>query len=174
MKHLENLFSLYSGSEEYDQLGEIPEVSNAYSKIKACMNRMSKDEQFELNDLIVAHGAANEKQGFIYGFRYAMRLKVDCGLIEGGGCMMEQLKTFCQQYGIKFIPIKAEDVQYNLAIICKDGVMFVDETLTDEWLSVLLPHTEKALQTNPPGGFVQFSEAGMPEEWQRGGADHDA
>ena len=80
--------------------------------------------------------------------------------------MMDELKQLCEQYNIKCILTRAEDNWYNTAIICTDGIMFVDETLSNDFLTYILPYTTNALKDNLEGGFVQFTEAGPPESFK--------
>jgi hypothetical protein len=78
MDALKKLYSFYAATGEYDALGEMPEITLAFDKIKDRMRNIDKKTQYDLDTLITEHGAANEMQGFIHGYRLAVRLMSEC------------------------------------------------------------------------------------------------
>lgn len=83
MQILKDLYYHYSDSKDCAILGEMPEIKAAFAEIQEWAKHFDKDDYLKFEELILAHGAANELQGFVYGFRYGVRLMIEC-LPEGG------------------------------------------------------------------------------------------
>lgn len=75
-----NLEKLYNNMDKVnDSWRDMPETIGAY---KTLYSALGKESYMKHEDEIMACAIANEKQGFIQGFRYAVSL-----LMEGGaGC----------------------------------------------------------------------------------------
>lgn len=73
----------------YENVIDIPnskdskEFADLTKKINEFLNIITLDHKkvMELDDLIASSQAAAEKQGFENGFKYAMALKKECGLL---------------------------------------------------------------------------------------------
>jgi hypothetical protein len=78
MDTLKKLYGLYAATGAYDAPVEIPEITLAFEKIKTIIRSLDKDVRYDLDTLITEHGAANEMQGFIFGYRLAVRLMSEC------------------------------------------------------------------------------------------------
>ncbi len=69
---MSELEKLYNSKE----VPESEETKKASEKLWKCMNELhiSKSELLELENFVLAHSIQNEKQGFLYGFQYAVSL----------------------------------------------------------------------------------------------------
>jgi len=77
--NLKSLYYRYQNSEDYGELGQMPETIKAET---ACLDFLKEhfpgSSYLPVEELIVMLGSVNEMQGFVYGFRYAMLLIGDC------------------------------------------------------------------------------------------------
>ena len=72
---------IYNGfvQEEINALGEIKEVNDAYEKTAGFLKQFLDDDAFMTADALLGEiSSASETQGFIYGFRNAVRLMAEC------------------------------------------------------------------------------------------------
>ena len=88
MEHLKELFYQHyaNGSTTYDALGEMPEVKAANKNAASLLKRIDSGEAFTGNsveEVITESAAANEMQGWVYGYMYAMTLMAECGIKVG-------------------------------------------------------------------------------------------
>lgn len=72
---IRNIFLEYSQSEEYTEAYN-DKLESYFDKAH---KHLAKDSDSE--DLLVALSAKNEEFGFVQGFKYAMRLSKECGVI---------------------------------------------------------------------------------------------
>ena len=79
MSRIEELYYGFVNSNEYS---DSKSVLDAYSKIEEVVENEIKDKDTanKIMDLCVSHAGENERQGFVYGFKFAMCLMRECNL----------------------------------------------------------------------------------------------
>lgn len=79
-KEIEKLY--YSLDRLMDDYADLPETLQAYRDAMAYLkeHKMPPKIEMEVNDLLSDIAYKNERQGFLYGFQYAIRLLIG----EGG------------------------------------------------------------------------------------------
>lgn len=86
MENLKKLYSEHVSESEFNyNLGEMPEVIDAQKKlIEALAPKMGGAWNIvDIENEIAAVACANEMQGWVHGFMYAVRLFMACG-VKGG------------------------------------------------------------------------------------------
>ena len=81
---IEGIFSNFVNSEEYAKLGDIPEAKAEQDKLCDLFESMlTRNELSKVAEPVKDFAGAFEMQGFIFGFRHAVKMFKEC--IDGVG-----------------------------------------------------------------------------------------
>lgn len=79
MKNIKEIEKIYCNLERLiDDYADLPEALEAHNKAMSFLeqHKMPEKIRLDVDDLLCNIACQNEKQGFIYGFRYAIQLLI--------------------------------------------------------------------------------------------------
>jgi len=91
MEKLREMYYEFNGSDEFMELGDLPETVKARDELyDNVLSHIGEDDYTDAEFTVAGFAAENEAQGFIYGFRHAVQIMTECGFALPAGMQIKK------------------------------------------------------------------------------------